>query len=403
MAKAEKREEIRRLAVAASSLNVREKLDKDLDAIRVRLKESLNGSKNLLVFGAGNCGKMFAHFAQAEGYTIEGFLDRNADNISQCMGLPVYKENDARLSEDFRKNTLVVLTPVLPDAEKYDKIEMHLKSLGYARILNMRYFLGLRFMYDNTVFVNRVADDDRGAFVRELDVILSAFDLMADEHSRDLFVTMLRLGAELAYDIPAQSPGTTQYVDVNVNFRHHYRHFVDCGAFTGDTLSSLIQRHTVERYFGFEPGQSNYAKLSQTADSLRKKLGQAVLFPMGVSDQNEFLRFAETSDSIGRITETGETIVQTVRLDDVLKGHNALMIKMDIEGMEIAALQGAKRIITETKPDLAICVYHKASDLWRIPMMLKTWAPDYTFYLRSHFAGWLETVLYATVPMQEMP
>jgi len=73
------------------------------------------------------------------------------------------------------------------------------------------------------------------------------------------------------------------------------------------------------------------------------------------------------------------------------------MIKMDIEGAEINALKGAKHIIQYTMPDLAICVYHKISDLWRIPNMLKQWVPEYKFYMRNHKERTLETVLYATM------
>jgi len=38
---------------------------------------------------------------------------------------------------------------------------------------------------------------------------------------------------------------------------------------------------------------------------------------------------------------------------------------MDIEGAEIDALQGAKKIIQKSNPMLAICVYHKPNHLWK--------------------------------------
>jgi hypothetical protein len=43
---------------------------------------------------------------------------------------------------------------------------------------------------------------------------------------------------------------------------------------------------------------------------------------------------------------------------------------MDIEGEEVDALNGTRRIIKETKPDLSICVYHKVICMWHIPIML---------------------------------
>ena len=93
----------------------------------------------------------------------------------------------------------------------------------------------------------------------------------------------------------------------------------------------------------------------------------------------------------------GRKIIQTVKLDDILKGYSDLVIKMDIEGAELNALYGARRIITETKPELLISVYHKISDLWRIPLLLKKWVPQYRFYLRSYASATIDTVLHAVV------
>ncbi|GHV47002.1 hypothetical protein FACS1894204_09750 [Synergistales bacterium] len=68
---------------------------------------------------------------------------------------------------------------------------------------------------------------------------------------------------------------------------------------------------------------------------------------------------------------------------------------MDIEGAEPGALEGAKKIIIQDKPDLAICVYHAIEHYWTIPLMLRSWVKEYKFYLRTYSFGGFETVLYA--------
>jgi len=70
---------------------------------------------------------------------------------------------------------------------------------------------------------------------------------------------------------------------------------------------------------------------------------------------------------------------------------------MDIEGSETKALLGAKRIIQEHKPRLAICVYHNPKDYFEIPFLLKQFVPEYKFYLRHYYKDHGETVLYATL------
>ena len=70
-------------------------------------------------------------------------------------------------------------------------------------------------------------------------------------------------------------------------------------------------------------------------------------------------------------------------------------IKLDIEGAELEALKGAKKIIQKYKPRLAVCIYHKKEDLIEIPQYLKELVPEYKFYVRHYSNTTWETVLYA--------
>ena len=68
---------------------------------------------------------------------------------------------------------------------------------------------------------------------------------------------------------------------------------------------------------------------------------------------------------------------------------------MDIEGSEVKALEGAKNLICEYKPKLAISIYHQRKDIWEIPILLLKYNPDYKFYLRVYSFTGNDTVLYA--------
>ncbi len=71
---------------------------------------------------------------------------------------------------------------------------------------------------------------------------------------------------------------------------------------------------------------------------------------------------------------------------------------MDIEGMEMQALEGAKEIIMTQKPKLAICVYHLIRDIWQIQEKLMQFVPEYQFCLEQPVhVSMSETVLYAFV------
>lgn len=72
-----------------------------------------------------------------------------------------------------------------------------------------------------------------------------------------------------------------------------------------------------------------------------------------------------------------------------IKGQ--LYIKMDIEGAEIAALEGAKKTIETYMPYLAICLYHRKIDIIDILSDVKKLDVKYKLYLR----GGYHTILWA--------
>jgi len=386
MTKDEMRAEIRRLALKAEKKTFFEVM-----------AEQLKDCPNLAVYGAGHMGRLFVNEARLHcpGIKINCFLDRNADEKPEFLGFPVYKPDDASLKMDFREKATIVLALYLREHE-YDYLAGDLRKLGYKRFIDT-FYLQFFYFYSALDQSKQSELEDRGLFAREIEDILKAFDLMADEHSQEVFFNAIYFHSVFDYRRSLPQQNMEDYVDVNVPFRNKYRSFVDCGAYTGDTLEQLVTRHKVDFYFGFEPDRQNYAKLERRADALSEKIGQAVLLPLGVCNVNRFSRFASLGEMGSRLDDEGDEIVQTVRLDDVLKGYHDLTIKMDVEGAEIKALEGAKGIITETKPDLAICVYHRISDLWRIPNILKEWVPEYLFYLRSHKIAVDDKILYTTM------
>ncbi len=70
-------------------------------------------------------------------------------------------------------------------------------------------------------------------------------------------------------------------------------------------------------------------------------------------------------------------------MDDVIKDE-ITYIKMDVEGEEYNSLIGAKNIIEKYKPKLAIYVYHRQDDFWRIPELVLSYNDTYKVYLRDY-------------------
>jgi FkbM family methyltransferase len=90
----------------------------------------------------------------------------------------------------------------------------------------------------------------------------------------------------------------------------------------------------------------------------------------------------------------------TVSIDDFVKKNNIEkvdFIKMDIEGAEPAALNGAIETIKKFKPKLAIAIYHSMEDLVNIPQWITELNLGYNLYLDHFTIHSEETVIFAKV------
>lgn len=169
---------------------------------------------------------------------------------------------------------------------------------------------------------------------------------------------------------------------------------VDGGAFRGETSEAFIKWTSgdFKKIYTYEPDPVNCGPLKQRMNTIAP--GKYQLIEKGLWDKETELHFNMTNGTDGSICEDGEAIVPVTSVDTTVS-EPVTFIKFDIEGAELRALEGARRQITENKPRLAICVYHKPEDIYEIPRLILEMNPEYRFYLRHYSTFMWETVLYA--------
>jgi FkbM family methyltransferase len=179
--------------------------------------------------------------------------------------------------------------------------------------------------------------------------------------------------------------------------------FVDCGAFDGDTLSSFLKRNhdTFRRYIAFEPDPISLNRLNAFAKTLSIVVQKKIqIYNCAVGSRKEKLFFNATGTGASSVG-TGTLEVKCEKMDDLIKDIKPTFIKMDIEGAEPDALLGAKQIIQQFKPVLAICVYHAQDHIWSIPLFIHSISEDYIFFLRPHLYKVWDLVCYA-IPKERL-
>jgi FkbM family methyltransferase len=169
--------------------------------------------------------------------------------------------------------------------------------------------------------------------------------------------------------------------------------YVDGGAFDGDSVRLFIKRvgDSYTRILAFEPDPATFRRLAANF------AGESRVEPVnaGLYSHKTVLRFDDAGTRGSLLAEGGGVEVPVVALDEVLKGDRVTTIKMNIEGAELDALEGARHAIQRWRPRLAISAYHRPSDLWRIPEAIRALDPGYRLHYRQHDGGIIETVCYA--------
>ena len=115
----------------------------------------------------------------------------------------------------------------------------------------------------------------------------------------------------------------------------------------------------------------------------------------GLWNKEETIKFTSMGNGASYIGETDASYeIRVTAMDEVIR-ERVTFIKLDIEGSEYQAICGAERLIKTHNPKLAISVYHKPEDIWKLPKLLLSYNRNYSFYLRHYSLAASETVLYA--------
>ena len=169
---------------------------------------------------------------------------------------------------------------------------------------------------------------------------------------------------------------------------------VDAGCFDGDTAKRFLKwgGDRIKRVYTFELNPKN----AEACEKDLAKFDKITLVKKGTWDKEDILFFSDGGAGSG-VKYEGENKAYLTTIDNVVRDDKVTFIKMDVEGAELKSLVGARNTIIKNHPRLAICVYHKISDVYEIPEYILSIVPEYRFFLRHYNAThhW-ETVLYAS-------
>jgi FkbM family methyltransferase len=334
--------------------------------------------KNIAILGTGPEGIRLANICQSRGIDIVGVYDGNARKRGMPFaGMSIYpSEALTRLPHD---------VPIIIASHRVLGAYESLKALGYTAVPLAYLQVAAPDKFPPHSFYDGLLED----LFESRDEYLRLADLLADNESRDT------LNAIVAYRMTLNPMYLRDIIDWNLYGALSFGEdevYIDGGTYNGDSIQ-FFSEHVGNKYkkvFAFEPDKETFQVLSKRfGDNPRVQL-----FNSGLYSRTGGLGFTADSSRAAKIDPDSASKIDVVSLDDTI-ADQVTFIKMNIEGAEIEALKGSRKIISEYAPKLAISGYHRPSDLWQIPRLIKELNRNYNLYLRQQDGGIIESVIYA--------
>jgi FkbM family methyltransferase len=356
----------------------------DPDALR-----SETAATGILLFGAGGFARsvqravrdrgiqVHAHVISGEGPSaieavpVVSLADLPPDWLSLPLWLAVFNRNaESDLSDLKDKCQALGISRVLMPQEYFEVIEPD---------------MGWRFWLT-----------DRRQYAAYRTAIETVYQSLADDESRAVYLEILRFRLAVpGARAPKPSPSVQYFpeeVVTALRARGKRPVLVDAGAYDGDTLAVAQGHCEPAMAFAFEPALANFSRLAANARHLDFPV---VCFPCGLSDTTGYVSFSAESGESCAICQDGSERVQVTKLDECLPDERVDFIKLDVEGHEIPAMEGARQLIENHKPILAVAAYHRWDDMWRLAAFICQLHLGHRLLLRAHEANTFDTVIYA--------
>lgn len=336
----------------------------------------------IIVFGASEHAEFVTEKLSEYGVEVSGYaVDEKFYKQGQIYrGLPVYNFDD------------LIQTP-----KKY----IFVNGIGGGYFNRIR-----RFDDDESILkydiTSKVAQINYDYVLENYQRFFETYNLLDDDFSRKTLLAYLKAQITENPDDIRDVVCPAEYfneITKDAMAKRNYSDgcFIDCGAFIGDTVKGFIKWNgeNYKKVFAFEPDPENFIKLENLIKENNYK--NIEIFNCGVWNEKTQLHF--NANGVGScLTESGDITVNVDSIDNIVGDNRVNFIKMDIEGAELSALQGAIKTLERDKPILAICVYHKADDLFVLPQFIKNIYKDCRFYLRKHKGVYLHSLDLYVIP-----
>ncbi|MFA6016662.1 MAG: FkbM family methyltransferase [Patescibacteria group bacterium] len=364
---------------------------KNSNEFLIRIKKTnppfdLKKKNKIILFGADILGDEFLKVCKLNNIEVMAFCDN--DKTKKGKEISGVKIISIKELMKYPKNTLIIIT-IMHDFV----VKEQLRKIGYKNVFSHTFFASMypkKFNY----FTWKSSSIPLKYDVKK---ILELYKILEDKKSKKVFEQLIinRLTLDHNALVKVIDKMEKEYFDPSIIKLIKNEVFVDGGGFDGDTVRKFIKvsHRDFSQIHTFEPDKKSQNKIKLF---LKKENDKRIeLHPFGLSNKNQTAFFSNNGTAGSKVNNKSDHKIKLVSLDQYLYNQKPTLIKFDIEGSETKAILGMKKIMKDFKPKLVICLYHKPSDIWKIPLLIKKINPKYKIFIRHYTLTQHDTVCYA--------
>jgi FkbM family methyltransferase len=349
--------------------------------------------KQLILYGAGNFGKMAKEYFERLGISFLFVVDAKPELYRHdpfWAGVDIFGIQDVPLH--IRKSSLLAICVGLVP---FSRVTASLKEQGWRDVVS---FYDISEAYRD---LHPLSNGWNSGTLSEGDIcgIESVLSRWEDDISRAhhlQFIAWHSLREEWFFDNAPVTTYDRYFIPQVLRVLHDNEVFVDIGAHHGEVVVRFMEavKNKFKEIYAIEADGENFSKLRNCLEkNITGEKGEIHLLECAVGSREKNKPFYRGLGYASQFSELGQTDVSVKTLDDL--SIPATFIKIHIEGWERSAISGGLETIITNRPILTVTAYHNRDGLWTLPSQIMTCLDNYVYYFRVH--SWLGTgaVIYA--------
>ena len=338
--------------------------------------------KPLVLYGAGNLGRMAKQYFEQIGIPIKYAVDSNPEPHRSDLfwaGVDIISPEDAppRERSEFLLAICVATT-------QFSRLSAELGSLGWADRVPF-YDIAEAYRDRNPLGNGWFSGKLGQADIENIELVLSGWqdDISRAHHLQ--FIAWHALREDWLFDDAPVTIGDRYFIPEVISLLRSDEIFCDLGAHHAEVILRFMQimENRFKEIWAIEPDMMNLSLLRAELQKFKPEIMKKIhVLACAVGAQEGRENFFHGLGYVSQLCDLGQHLVEVTTIERL--GLEPTFIKLHLEGGELDAMRGGVQSLKRCRPIIAATTYHNRLGLWEVQKWLMDELTNYKFHFRLH-------------------